>query len=207
MGLDMSIKIKRKPLRGRTASTEILVLRTYFKGRKEIDYDIPDIKTGKIKYNQTKIKNSTRVEDTYELAYWRKANAIHNWFIINVKNGQDDCKEHRLTEEDLQNLLVTVNDVLDHCELKDGIIRNGYTIKRFLWKTYRKYNKEKGKVLTKQSIKYCSEKLPTQEGFFFGNTDYDEYYYEMLVYTKEKLEYILSHYNLKKDKIYYSSSW
>ena len=26
-----------------------------------------------------------------EAGYWRKANQIHNWFVQNVQNGNDDC--------------------------------------------------------------------------------------------------------------------
>ena len=51
------------------------------------------------------------------------------------------------------------------------------------------------------------ELLPTMSGFFFGSTDYDEHYYDDLVYTKERLNHILENYNLSKDKVYYSSSW
>jgi len=28
-----------------------------------------------------------------ELAYWRKVNSIHNWFVNNVQDGVDDCSE------------------------------------------------------------------------------------------------------------------
>jgi hypothetical protein len=34
----------------------------------------------------------------------------------------------------------------------------------------------------------AKELLPTQAGFFFGSTDYDEYYYEDLVYTRDLLD-------------------
>ena len=27
----------------------------------------------------------------YEVLMWRKANAIHNWFVQNVQKGVDDC--------------------------------------------------------------------------------------------------------------------
>lgn len=205
MGLDMSLKLRKHPSKGRNKDN--IVVRYYIKNKEEIGYELPDINTNKIKYNQAMIKKSDEVIDIYELAYWRKANAIHKWFVDNVQKGNDNCKDYRVSRRNLLNLLELVTDVLDHCELKDGKIRNGYTFKKFLWKSYKKYNKVKGKVLTRKSIKYCQEKLPTQEGFFFGNTDYNEYYYNDLVYTKERLSYILENYNLSKDKIYYSSSW
>lgn len=39
-----------------------------------------------------------------EVAYWRKANAIHKWFVDNVQAGVDDCEPHRVEVEDLQEL-------------------------------------------------------------------------------------------------------
>lgn len=33
--------------------------------------------------------------------YWRKANAIHKWFVDNVQDGLDECKEHYVTREQL----------------------------------------------------------------------------------------------------------
>lgn len=37
-------------------------------------------------------------------AYWRKANAIHGWFVSNVQDGKDDCKEYYVSKEQLQQL-------------------------------------------------------------------------------------------------------
>ena len=39
-----------------------------------------------------------------EVGYWRKANAIHNWFVKNVQNGVDECQPTRLEWEDLDQL-------------------------------------------------------------------------------------------------------
>lgn len=50
-----------------------------------------------------------------EIGYWRKANAIHNWFVQNVQNGQDDCRLYYVTREQLRQLLDLVNQILvDH---------------------------------------------------------------------------------------------
>ena len=48
-----------------------------------------------------------------QICYWRKANAIHNWFVQNVQNGVDDCREHTVTYNDLKNLRDTVEQALD----------------------------------------------------------------------------------------------
>ena len=39
-----------------------------------------------------------------ELAYWRKAYPIHNWFVKNVQHNIDDCRWHKVKKEDLQKL-------------------------------------------------------------------------------------------------------
>lgn len=35
------------------------------------------------------------------VAYWRKANHIHNWFVENVQGGTDDCKSYYVSKEKL----------------------------------------------------------------------------------------------------------
>ena len=39
------------------------------------------------------------------VAYWRKANQIHNWFVTNVQRGEDDCGEYYVSREKLSQLL------------------------------------------------------------------------------------------------------
>ena len=49
--------------------------------------------------------------------------------------------------------------------------------------------------------------LSPQEGFFFGSTDIDEWYWQDLKNTKEKLERIFALPQLSDLSFYYSSSW
>lgn len=49
----------------------------------------------------------------------------------------------------------------------------------------------------------AEELLPTQDGFFFGGTSYDDYYFSDLEYTKEVMEEALK----SSDDFYYHSSW
>lgn len=39
-----------------------------------------------------------------KVAYWRKANAIHKWFVDNCQNGVDDCASYNVTKEQLIDL-------------------------------------------------------------------------------------------------------
>ena len=90
-----------------------------------------------------------------EAIYWRKANAIHKWFVDNVQDGVDDCGNYGVATGQLKELAETCR-----------------------------------KVLNDKSL--ASELLPSQSGFFFGGTDYDELYFNDLEYTAIQIEKLLS---------------
>ena len=102
-----------------------------------------------------------------QVGYWRKANAIHKWFVDNCQDGVDDCRDAYAERRDLQTLL-------DLCRIV--II-----------------DKSKAEQL-----------LPSTSGFFFGNTEYDEWYYNDIQNTIEILEKALED---EDGDYYYSSSW
>lgn len=95
-----------------------------------------------------KSDNLDTVEISFEAGYWRKANAIHKFFIDNCADGDNDCTKMYVSRETLKLLLIL-------CEM----------------------------VLNERTQEIAEEKLPTMSGFFFGSTDYDEYYYEDLKNT------------------------
>lgn len=109
-------------------------------------------------------------EVTFRVAYWRKANAIHQWFVENVQEGTDDCGEYYVSREQLQELL----------KLCEQIIAE-----------------------PKQAI----ELLPTRSGFFFGSTEYDEWYMGDIQHTVDRFKKILSDPAFEKSDFYYQSSW
>jgi hypothetical protein len=39
------------------------------------------------------------------VAYWRKANQIHNWFVTNCQNNEDDCGEYYVSHDKLNELV------------------------------------------------------------------------------------------------------
>jgi len=53
----------------------------------------------------------------------------------------------------------------------------------------------------------AGEVLPTQSGFFFGGTDYDDYYFEDNKNTVKILEEVLADTDFEKESIFYVSSW
>lgn len=89
-----------------------------------------------------------------EVGCWRKANHIHNWFIVNCAKGIDDQAPVYVLEDDLKKLL-------DVC---------------------RQVQADNTKA---------NELLPTKSGFFFGGTDYDEYYFRQIAETIGIIEPLL----------------
>lgn len=157
------------------------------------DRDNLEITGSKSKINSKKV--TTIIE---EAGYWRKANAVHQWFVKNVQDGEDDCKEYWVSHEDMEKLLDTVNEVIKASKLVKGKIQNGSTFKDGKEIPIM----EDGKYIKNPSV--AEKLLPTTEGFFFGGTAYDQYYYENLLETKKILEEALK----DKDGDYeYSSSW
>ena len=55
--------------------------------------------------------------------------------------------------------------------------------------------------------KKAAELLPSASGFFFGSTEYDEWYYQDVEYTVTRLEKVLADPALQKCDFYYQSSW
>jgi hypothetical protein len=54
----------------------------------------------------------------------------------------------------------------------------------------------------KENHNLAEELLPTQSGFFFGDTAYDEYYFDEIDITIKRLKDVK-----EEDEFYYSSSW
>jgi hypothetical protein len=58
--------------------------------------------------------NGRRVKEVIvEAMYWRKANAIHKWFVDNVQEGEDDCGCYYVSREQLAELRDLVKEVLN----------------------------------------------------------------------------------------------
>ena len=103
-----------------------------------------------------------------EVAYWRKANQIHNWFVQNVQGGIDECQSSYVSGDNLEELLDLCKQVDSDNELADSL-------------------------------------LPSTSGFFFGGTEYDEWYFKDISNTITFLEECLS--DELADEFEYSASW
>ena len=144
------------------------------------------------------IKSERIKEIVEEAGYWRKANAIHRWFVDNVQEGNDDSKPYYVDTTALKELLEVVNKVLKASTLVEGKIQNGSESKGGKMVPIM----VDGEYIEDPSV--AKKLLPTGEGFFFGSTDYDQYYIQDLKDTKIILEEALED---KEGEYYYQSSW
>lgn len=48
-----------------------------------------------------------------QIGYWRKANAIHNWFVQNCQDGMDQCQRSRVSVSQLLELRELCEEVLE----------------------------------------------------------------------------------------------
>ena len=57
-------------------------------------------------------KNFMSKTTEYQVAYWRKANAVHQYFIENCTDGEDDCKPIWVDIEDLKKLVKICREII-----------------------------------------------------------------------------------------------
>jgi hypothetical protein len=144
-------------------------------------------------------------EIEFKAAYWRKANAIHRWFVEECQEGVDECQTTYLEREKLESLLAK-------CKLAKKLIEDGGTEKgevecglhlgpngEWIPKV------EPGTVYL--GVEKAADVLPTTSGFFFGSTDYDQWYVQDIDNTIEQLEAVFANPLFDECCFYYHSSW
>ena len=170
---------------------------------KRWDHDAPEQKYSVLVKKGDKVDDSIKPERiSYvieEVAYWRKANQIHQWFVENVQDGKDDCGDYHVSKEQLQSLVDLCKLVLAASRLVDGKVKNGERWENGAWTPIM----EDGKTI--EDATSAALLLPTKSGFFFGSTDYDQYYYDDLKSTVEMLEPELATAEKWADYEYHSS--
>jgi hypothetical protein len=136
------------------------------------DYD-DELKAMKVAINQMAlaVRGNMEIEEIgCKVMYWRKANAIHKWFVDNCQNGVDECQRSLVGFSQVKELLA-------------------------LCKKVKRYKKQ------------APELLPTSEGFFFGGTEYDDWYFSNIQQTIDGLEKLFKIPNIDSWDFYYQSSW
>lgn len=62
------------------------------------------------------------------VAYWRKANHIHAWFVENVQDGVDECQNAGVSREQLQELVALCKTALENKDKAKDVLptRQGF---------------------------------------------------------------------------------
>lgn len=142
--------------------------------------------------------DQTKVSEIVESACcWRKANAIHKWFVDRIENENWDGESVYFSEEQLKELIETCEQVIKGSKLVKGKVQNGQRYEGGRWVPIM----EEGMTIEDPTV--AKELLPTEEGFFFGSQDYNEWYLDDIKETVKMLEKALE----KGGDFYYSASW
>jgi hypothetical protein len=102
--------------------------------------------------------------------YWRKSNQIHKWFVDNVQEGEDDCKEYNVGIDELKNLLGVVKEQLKNkkkiiLEPQSGFFFGRTEIDEYYWRDLERTKKE-----LEREIKFHEDELKNR------NRNWDFYY-------------------------------
>ena len=154
------------------------------------------VNKGGVPHPHIKPERVSQIEE--RVAYWRKSNHIHRWFVDNVQDGEDNCREYYVEKEQLRelvNLCKQVNEIIRKAPKKMVVVVTGWQGGKEIKEPHEVYD------ITSTEIE---ELLPTQEGFFFGGTEYDEWYIKDNENTIKMLEPLLEE---EDGDFYYQSSW
>jgi hypothetical protein len=146
------------------------------------------------------------------VGYWRKANAIHGWIVRNLADGVDECQRIFMSREDIVKLRDACVKALDNrsnalpnkegksIEIKD--IGESDVVNSIA-------NAMKQEALKKNTTVALADPLELEPtaGFFFGNTEKDEYYYSDVERTVDMLNFLLASAQDEDYSFYYQASW
>ena len=172
MGLDMYVNIRHKDTQSKLDAYKAWENKySYEEWQRLTEEQVEEYRNSEPEYDENMYGK--------ELMYWRKANQIHNWFVQNCQNGVDDCEYYAITVADLMKLKELCEKILTMTEKR----------KAMRYTSYSATEKEEVDVLylTPEGVEYATEHLPSRSGFFFGSTEYDDWYVLQLENTVEQI--------------------
>lgn len=117
-----------------------------------------------------------------EVGYWHKANHIHKWFNDTLE-GSENCEAKIVTKSQLLELLALCEKVMTYAPPSSNI------------------------PISAETEEILSELLPTQAGFFFGDTDYGVNYFLDVELTIKTLKEVISETDFDTQCISYYAWW
>jgi hypothetical protein len=188
MGLDQYL-YRSKKVKGLTAKDYQKIDNTISDVPKETFKSIREHIKGRCKQSYDELNDSVKERGEHwrwlsifeDVGYLRKANQIHNFMVEQCQGGIDECQLTKVSKAKLNKLMSLCQQALALKEvyLNDGIVQ--------------------GKPL--------EEILPTTSGFFFGGTEFNEWYFQDIEETIEIISKVLKETDFKTQTIFYRSSW
>ena len=140
---------------------------------------------------------------TEEVAYWRKFNALHGWFVEQCASGIDECQEIYIGREKMEELLKVlkqVSELLNNSKLVVKVLKN--------------WNEQDYEVKTFDCEDEVKDIFSPTQGFFFGSDCIDEYFKSDVEDTIETIDGLLKETEnedevkgLYSGDFYYRASW
>ena len=149
------------------------------------------------------------------VGYWRKANAIHGWFVRELANGVDECQRINVGREDLiklrdhaVNALANRSEAVPNVETTKAInLDENADSTRVIGEIMSEWaNQMLNKKTAQDTNTIVLDPLEPTAGFFFGSTEKDEWYYKDLEYTVDVINSLLAN-NDQEVEYYYRASW
>ena len=152
------------------------------------------------------------------IAYFRKHNMIHGWFVKNIQNGNDDCGRYEISVKDLKNLLSVCEKVMTFVT-KTPRPPKIYIDPEGIEYECKQYDEYK---ISEEGMEYVKENLPIMDGFFFGGREYDDDYFWCVENAIKEINFVIqitekNYFRIYTDKetgkytgdwvMEYSSSW
>ena len=115
----------------------------------------------------------------FTVGYWRKANQIHSWFVRECQDGVDECQKAYVGIDKLEELREICLRVMSSTKLVPGEVMNG-----IVWSTEHPkgaVQMEAGQIM--EDPREAERLLAPEDGFLFGNQDFDQWYWDDLQRT------------------------
>ena len=119
-------------------------------------------------------RNFLSATTRYQIEYWRKFNALHNYIVKHYANGEDDCQEIYIGLEEIETML--------------DICKKVYKDLKTCPKTIKE---ERGYKTETYDSEVAKKLLPPEDGFFFGSLNIDDWYKDDIEYTIKLFEKVL----------------
>ena len=149
--------------------------------------------------------------DGAEAGYWRKANAIHGWFVRELADGVDECQPIQVSKEDLLRLREACATALTNrhqaVPVAESSRSRSFEVQEGvnpLEQLYEMMKMETTLAVMEKQFEDETDPLRPTAGFFFGGTEKDEWYYQDLEETITIIDEALAG---GETKFVYQASW